>query len=374
MRGDPLDPFIRKLLYGDDKPNGDGHADDWPDDHRGDAWEPPPGGDGPRAGSDPEPETHKDPGDHGLDDLPGGKLDEADAAELAAAGGELHLDYLPFLGEDGYVVKGWSHLIAGYPRTGKTELVTACCRDWLERGERILYLTEEPRVIWQARLARAPDVWGGMRLVFGLGANPLDLLVRAKRGAETIVIADAIRNLGLVGPDENDNTALARHLAPWVKMARDGHKTLALLHHDRKGGGEHGQAIAGRHALLGAVDIALELVYDRAPSRRLIRAKARIIQPAEMMYERHEDGTLHALGSPERVSLAEVRQRVLEVVGEDWQKTKDIREALDEPRPSLPLVREALALEGQAGTVEREPPLAEGALAGRTHRWRRRLS
>jgi hypothetical protein len=305
------------------------------------------------------------------DGLPGVQLDEADAAELAATGADLRLEYLPLLGQEGYIVPGWSHLIAGYPRCGKTELTTACCRDWLARGERILYLTEEPRAIWQHRLAPAgADAWGGMRLVFGLGANPLDLWARAKDGNETLIVVDAIRNLGLTGPDENDNAALARRLTPWVGAARAKGKTLILLHHDRKGGGQHGEGIAGGHALLGVVDIALELLHDPAPSRRLIRAYARIIQPAELIYERQPDGTMRALGVPEAVGLSDVRRRVREALEADWLKTAEVRERLDEPRPSEEQTRKALLAEAEAGTIERDPPLGVSA-KGKTVHWRR---
>src|SRR4029077_19392885 len=113
-------------------------------------------------------------------------LDEVDAGDLAAASGDLQVDYLPLLGQEGYLVRGWSHIIAGYPRTGKTELVTACCRDWLAMGERVLYLSEEPRSVWEHRLCRAPEAWAGLRLVFALGVPPLDLLARAKSGKESV--------------------------------------------------------------------------------------------------------------------------------------------------------------------------------------------
>jgi hypothetical protein len=287
------------------------------------------------------------------------------------AGPELNLDYLRLLGQHGYLVRGWSHLIAGYPRCGKTELITACCLDWLAAGERILYLTEEPRAIWQHRLSRdRPGAWAGMRLVFGLGANPLDLWARARDGSETVIIAEAIRNLGLTGPDENDNAALARQLTPWVSAARAKGKTLFLLHHDRTGGGQHGEGIAGGHALLGVVDIALELVHDSAPFRRLIRAYARFIQLAEPIYKRQPDGTMKPLSAPEVVGLSDLCRRVREALEADWLKTADVRDRLDAPKPSEEQTRKALLAEAQAGTVERDPPVSLSARR-KTVRWRR---
>src|SRR5262245_9578326 len=94
---------------------------------------------------------------------------EFDAFELANCDQAAHMDYLPLLGHDGYVVRGWSHLVAGYPRSGKTELLVACCRDWLTMGETVLYFTEEPKEIWCSRLARAKDAWHGMKIYLGFG-------------------------------------------------------------------------------------------------------------------------------------------------------------------------------------------------------------
>jgi hypothetical protein len=307
--------------------------------------------------------------ENGANKAAGLGLDEVDAAELAVSTSDVHFEYLPLLGQDGYLVRGWSHLIAGYPRTGKTELMTACCRDWLAMGDRVLYLTEEPREVWKHRLARAQNAWQGMHLVFGLGADPGKLLTRAKTGEENIIVVDAIRNLGLAGEDENDNAALARHIGPWVSAMRDARKTPFFMHHSRKGGGQHGEGIAGGHALLGAVDIALELRHDATPNRRVLKASARIIQPAELMYERQESGSMRPLGSPEMVGLDDVRRRVLEAVDGDWKKTADIRVQLD-PKPSESQVREALKLEAKDGHIERDPPITEDAQR-KTVRWRR---
>jgi hypothetical protein len=299
----------------------------------------------------------------------GNGLDEIDALNLQEEE-IMPLDYLPLLSQDGYLVHGWSHLLAGYPRSGKTELLSACCRDWLAMGERVLYFTEEPRSIWQQRLSRTGSSWSGMKIVFALGAKPADLLSRAERGEEGLVVVDSIRNLGLLGQDENDNAALARAVSPWIQAMR-GRKTLVLTHHSRKGNGEHGEGIAGGHALLGLVDIALELRYDPAASRRLVRAYARLIQPAELMYERRQDGSMHALGSPQNVTLAEVRKRVREAVDADWLSTADVRERLGDPKPHVNQVRNALQDEAEAGTIERDPPLSE-SVERKKLRWRAR--
>jgi len=93
------------------------------------------------------------------------------ASEVRSAGvtGGGALEYLPFLAMDGYIVKGWSHLVAGYPKSGKTELAARLCHEW--RDERILYFTEEPQSIWKARLAGLPEGWDHVTLVFALGGG-----------------------------------------------------------------------------------------------------------------------------------------------------------------------------------------------------------
>jgi hypothetical protein len=193
-----------------------------------------------------------------------------------------------------------------------------------------------------------------------------------RHGQETVIIADTIRGLGIVHTDERDNSMLAAQVIPWVAAARDTGKTLILSHHMRKGDGDHGEGIAGGHALLGTVDIGLEVRHDIAPGRRVIKAYARLIQPPELMYERNPDGTMRALGSPKDVSLAEVRRRVSEALDGEWLKTNEVLERLD-PKPSVPVVREALTKEAEAGKLERDPPMME-KVKGKTVRWRKNLT
>jgi hypothetical protein len=290
------------------------------------------------------------------------QLDEIDAADLANEGDGAELDFIPLLGRADYIVRGWSHVLAGYPRCGKTDLLAACIPSWLARGDTILYLTEEPRSIWRYRLANSLGPWRGMRLVFGLGVEPLELMVRIQHGTETIIVIDTVRNLGILPRDENDNAAIARALAPWVAIARKKEATLIFVHHDRKGGGDHGEAIAGGHAFLGAVDIALEVTRDKQANRRVIKMLARLIQSDELLYERDEQSRcMIVLGDPASVRLAEVRRTVLEVVDVEWLTTAQLYDRLDDPKPAAEQMRRALLAEVEAGNLLRDPaPLSEG--------------
>jgi predicted ATP-dependent serine protease len=298
------------------------------------------------------------------------RLKEIDAYELQ----QLHVEELTFLqllGLPGYLVEGWSHVVAGYPRCGKTELLYANVRDWIKAGRGVLYMTEESRSLWQQRLARRPVPCKGLNLKFALGELPLELLARLKNAREPIVVVDTLRGLGITPEDENDNGAIARAVTPWVAAARRGRKTLILLHHDRKGGGEHGEGISGGHALLAAVDVALQIKRDNAPNRRVVKMLPRVIQASELLYERQPDDQLVALGDPAGIGKTAVAARALAVLDQLWTTTKEVLDRLEDPKPSLEQLRLALLAEARVGRLERDPPLDAGRVDGKTIRWRK---
>jgi hypothetical protein len=300
------------------------------------------------------------------------------------------LPYLPLLSCAGWLVQGWSHIVAGYPRVGKTDLMMAIVREWLDTGHRILYITEEPQSIWGPRMQGRPGEWSGLRVVFGLGCPPDQLRQRARDGAEDVVIVDAIRNL-LQLKDEKDNSEIAQATNRWVADARNASKvqfqpldtsvgtpelptpkTLVMVHHSRKGGGEHGEGIAGGHALLGGFDIAIEVLRDpnQSRERRLIRSYARLIESREAVYERCADNaTFRLLGDPSALRLEDVSSRLLAALDGSFRSTHDLHASLGDPRPSEEQVRRALTSLAEKGTVLRDPAIALGQQRGKAHRW-----
>jgi hypothetical protein len=299
-------------------------------------------------------------------------LEGVDATILREQDAPDELPSLPLLGQGGYIILGFSNLLAAYPRTGKTELLCASIPSWLEAGHRVVYFSEEPAVLWRLRLRRRP-VWPfGCRIIPALGVDPAVLLATMRAASEDIVVVDAIRNL-LAFVDENDNSEVARKINPWIVAARNDGKTLELVHHLRKGAGEHGEGIAGGHALLGSVDIALELLFDQhgIANRRRIRAWARLVQPAELLYEQNADRALVAIGDPSSLEQTALEQRVLDELSEDaWRTTQELHAALGDPKPSQEGVRAALTGLAQRDQVLRDPPIGQGRVRGRTHRWK----
>jgi hypothetical protein len=314
-----------------------------------------------------------------------GQATEINAAELRRTAGEdTALSYLPLLGCVGYFVKRWSHVLAGYPKTGKSETVFESAVDWSD--ERVLWLTEEPESVWQARLGRFdPDRLGHITLVFALGLTYEQLAQRIAEGTETVVVVDTTRNLlGL--RDESDNAEVARVCGHLVALCRRKDQTLVLLHHTRKQDGEHGKAIAGAGAFLGVVNVGLELMHDgTAKNRRRLRGWAHVIEIEDLITERREGGSIVAVGSPGDVSLAVVQERIRAVLSSEWRTTKQVHDLLDDPRPSLDQVTRALKelatsltsdiktpsseVRFEGPEIERDPPISEAA-SGKRVRWR----
>lgn len=264
-------------------------------------------------------------------------------------------EFLPFLGLDGYIIRGWTTLVAGYPKAGKTELMTWLCSEW--PSEHILYITEEPEAIWAHRLRQLGGGWHNLSLLFGLGLEVSEIYDEIERFDEaTVVVIDTVRNL-LRLQDETDNSEIARVLSPFIKLCRDNDKTLLLLHHIRKGGGEYGEGITGGHAFLGIVDTALELLRENGggDSRRRVRGWGRIFQIEDVIIEMGEDGQIRPLGAPSQVELENVKSRVLAVLTDEFAKLRSIYELLGEPQPSMGIIREALNALIDEGLVERDP-------------------
>lgn len=240
-----------------------------------------------------------------LTNLSPDKFEKIDAMDLLAAAESLPpLEYLPLLGQDGYIIRGLSHALTAPPKAGKTELLYPCLKDWLASGETILYFTEEPRLIWIHRLRGLSFIkQHGLNLVFGLGAEASTLLPHVVNGEETIVIVDTLRALGLLGDDENDNSAVAKALSPWITACRNKGKTFIGLHHDRKTGGKRGQSVSGAHAIVGSLDIVLQLRYGRIENQRVVSALGRIIQPPDMLYQRDEGGLMQVIACSDNKNL-----------------------------------------------------------------------
>ena len=280
---------------------------------------------------------------------------------------------LPLLGtvDQSPFISGWSHLLSGYPKAGKTELLTRLMHEWAMAEESILFFTEEPQAVWWARLATLGSFDNlDVNMVFAMGSGREAIEATITAGSESVVIIDTTKLLMI--RDENDNSAINLALTPLLATVRAQSRTLVWSHHTRKGGGDHGETAAGGHAYTGIVDVVLELDRDRHhDQRRLIRGWGRVVEVVDITYEMLEDHSLKYLGNPKALEAEEIKERVSAVLGLEWATTKKIREELEDPQPSQEAVRLALLALARDDVVERDPPLVDGAQKrGKTHRWR----
>lgn len=177
---------------------------------------------------------------------------------------------LPVLGRDGLILEGGTNLLYSYPKTGKTELLTALAHDWVQ-GRRVLYLSEEPIPNWKRRLVThgfTPADYT-LRVAHTWGFN-VDRAVRLIESESfDILVVDTLRNT--VGFLEGDGDKdVARVMIPLFRAAA-GH-TVICSYHARKMPGEGGRDISGHHSLYGAFDRAIQLtpVEGKDTHRRLI--------------------------------------------------------------------------------------------------------
>jgi predicted ATP-dependent serine protease len=185
----------------------------------------------------------------------------------------------------GYVTPGAVTLIAGRPKSGKSTLTCAFAEavngdadSFLDRSLRhgkVLYVSEEgagtlkPKLTARIRTLTRDAAWplpGWAELI-------AEATAEAQRIGATVLIIDSLSfwSAGSLGEgQENDSGVMQRILGALVAATRAG-LAVVLVHHQRKGGGEGGDAVRGSGAIFGAADMLVEverLDGDSPPTHR----------------------------------------------------------------------------------------------------------
>ena len=275
-------------------------------------------------------------------------------AELAALDVPEDPPSLPLLGQPGYIVEGWSHIVAALPKTGKTEMLFASAVGWAQQGRNVYWISEEQTKIWSLRAKRLAQVPENLVVAPVLSPEECEAaLDEAGQDKWGVVIVDTLRHvLGL--QDENSNSEVVAAIKRCEERLRG--KTRIYVHHARKGEGEHGKAVAGGTAFTAAVDRVLEIRHvDGHDTRRRIHVISRLTTPHDLLVDL-EDGRPVALGDPAEYTVAETANAITAVLeGQDWLTQKQIRDMLGSDVGALP-VKRALDDLVQRGVVERDPP------------------
>ena len=284
------------------------------------------------------------------------------------------IEYLQVLGMDGYVVKGWTHLLAGWWRLGKSELMMACVMPWLRAGLRVIWVTEEPDSIWADRAdaadANYADIpWENLTLIDAMSGKPSELLATVDALDSDVVIADTIREVcGVLSMKDDDE--IRRAVSPWVRKLRG--RTVIFIAQHRKAAGEHGERVEGSVALPSMMDVVIELVrvpgHDR---RRKLSVRRRRAVVDDLTVEMDEDERMTVVPDGRSLTRMETDAAVGYAVNESDVPltTKQVTQRVN--GPTREAVTRALERLARMHRIDRDPPISQTA-SGRTVTWARR--
>ena len=148
-----------------------------------------------------------------------------------------------------------------------------------------------------------------------------------------------VSRTGLRGDAENEAGAVLQALEP-LSMAADRGLAVLLVAHQRKAPGAHGEGVRGSNALIGGVDIVLELVLELT----------------EEGYATHGDGQPVRADGGERRRLLDAlegrqeRATAAELASETATPASPIRTRLEE-RPRLAMSKDRKGREGRPPPV-----------------------
>ena len=259
----------------------------------------------------------------------------------------------------GYLAPGALTLLSAPPKRGKSTLMAGLvgalsggATSFLGRavtGGPVLWVSEESAKSLRPKLAgrRRHGLW----VVDRRAAFPrrpwrdfaAGLAEEARQVGAVLVVIDTFPFWAGLGPDEENSAgATQAALEPLLELGAGGPSVL-MSHHDRKGGGEDGEAVRGSTALAATVDCLIDMprrpAAESPSSKRTLLAVSRWGDetPAALVFDRRADGTFAALAEGERdaVGRKALRARVEAAFGEEEVTVADIAEALGVSRQNV---------------------------------------
>jgi hypothetical protein len=236
---------------------------------------------------------------------------------------------------DGYLAPGDITLLTAPTKTGKTTLLTGLLR-CLAGGEPFLgrpvtagtalVVSEESQEQWDDRLARMPVGSHAQLLARPFLGRPTaeewnalidEACLMRLDGRLDLFIVDAIVNF-LPGAWESNSALLVDALNPLHRLTAEGAAVL-LMHHPRRKPSEPGLSARGSAALVGYVDIALELGrYGRlrtdARRRKIVALSRNPRTPEQLIYELETNGAFTPLGDPTAIDFERNWGQVLAIL------------------------------------------------------------
>jgi len=297
---------------------------------------------------------------------------------------------------EGYLAEGAVTLLAGKPKGGKSTLAFAVA-EALVTGARtflgrrlapapVVYVSEEGDATARDKL---PPDGSAMRVLTRSAAWPRPswtaliavAVEEADRAAASLLVVDTLAFWSDLAKDEEKDAGAAQATMGALVAAAEAGLAVLLVHHQRKSGGEEGDAIRGSGALTAAVEalVELERVPESPPGHRRLVAVARWPEAPGMLLIERDAATAawRVLGEGTgrddagRIGWRDALVRALPI-DEPGATHDDLKETLGAERPKwMPalkeLVDEGAALrsgEGKKGSpfVYRRAP--DGAVPG----------
>lgn len=215
---------------------------------------------------------------------------------------------------DGYLARGAITLLAGKPKVGKSTFICALIEATVTgaptflgrevRGGPVVFVSEESCGTLAAKLPRHPS----LHVLSRDAAFPkpswaalVDAAVQHAREVDAVsLVIDTLAYWSAFGADrEKDAGAVQEAMTPLIDATRTGLAVL-LVHHQRKAGGDDGDAIRGSSALAGATDANVELERgDRTVScqRQLLASSRWTTTPGVLVIERDNGGRWHPVAA-----------------------------------------------------------------------------
>lgn len=182
------------------------------------------------------------------------------------------------------------------------------------------------------------------------------------RQIRLLVVDTLPQFVGLYGDSENNAGAALQAIEPLKKAAAADIAVLSIRH-ERKGGGEVGEAARGSSAFGGAVDMvcALRRPDGQGPDTvRIIHAHSRLPDvPRQLTIDRTDDG--YCLVEGARPQAERAAASLLQIIPVGRDKAVTMRELLTLTRLSRPTVQKALYLALDAETICRDTSDERGA-------------
>ena len=236
-----------------------------------------------------------------------------------------------------YVAAGAITQVEGKIKSaGKTTLVTHLCRAVLTgssflgeptRRTAVVYLTEQTGASLREALRRADLLERDDFVLLSWAQVPAvswpDLVAAVaaecgRREAQLLVVDTLSRFAGIRGDGENSAGEADAAMAPLQLAAAQG-LGIILVRHERKAGGDVGDAGRGSSAFGGAVDILVavrRLPGDGPANRRTLQALSRFDETPDLLIVELTDSGYVALGDEMAVARAQAQAEVLEFLAD----------------------------------------------------------